>query len=390
MPQPRMFPCYSAPGRARPGERVSNAAVGSAKRLVKRTALQVLFHASRALQPARRPRVLVLPSNPPWDPASNLRAWIAAPELRRLGWRVTVVHPALTLPQRLRAIRAEAPAVIFMQQTRHPLNRPWLYAPAPVVLDADDADYLDPACHEVVVRCVSAAAAVVAGSRFVRDCFSRHHPDVSIIWTSTPVPRHGRVVRPRDRPPIVAWGHAAPFSYPEEAALVQRALLHAARQVRFSFWLFGTSAARAKPWFAPLEKAGLRCVAIAPARYDAYLRSVAKAAVGLQPVCLDNEFSRGKSFGKVLAYLAGKVAVIASDAVDHPLFFEDGENGVLVGNTAEEWGEAIRLLITDAGRRERIAERGHADFLERLTTPRFARLLDPVLRRAARAASREC
>ncbi|MEY8842268.1 hypothetical protein AB9K41_24835, partial [Cribrihabitans sp. XS_ASV171] len=51
--------------------------------------------------------------------------------------------------------------------------------------------------------------------------------------------------------------------------------------------------------------------------YDEFLASLRDVAVGLSPVHPDSDFSKGKSFGKILAYLDAKVPVICSEAVDH-------------------------------------------------------------------------
>jgi hypothetical protein len=67
------------------------------------------------------------------------------------------------------------------------------------------------------------------------------------------------------------------------------------------------------------------------------VRSLGSFAVGLHPVCTNHAFSLGKSFGKLLAYLAADVAIVTSNAVDHPLFFTDGVNGTLVGDDLEAW-----------------------------------------------------
>jgi glycosyltransferase involved in cell wall biosynthesis len=102
----------------------------------------------------------------------------------------------------------------------------------------------------------------------------------------------------------------------------------------------------------------------------------------VQPVCVESEFSRGKSFGKILAYLAGQVAVVASDAVDHPAFFRHGESGMLASDV-KSWADALELLLNDPERRESMAMAAHRDYETKLTTPAFARRLDGVLRRAA-------
>jgi hypothetical protein len=361
----------------------------AAKRVAKAILHEAFMHVQRGREPASAPRVMMFPSNDPWDAASNLRTWLVAPELRALGWRVTVVPPALGLEQRRRAVRLERPDVIFMQQTRHPLNQPKLYAPCPVVLDADDADCLDSRLSDMIAESARDAAAVVGGSTFIADWMRRHNPNTEVIWSCSPPPRTAPARHWRDRAPIVAWAHAAPFRYEEEAALIHRALQLAAARARFSFWLFGTTEAEARDWFAPLRRAGVDCAAISPLRYDGYLLKVAESAIGLQPVCTTTHpFSRGKSFGKVLAYLCGGVAVIASNDVDHPLFFDHRANGLLVDSQAEQWADGIVELVSDPALRCALAERGRADFLTRLTTPTFARLLTPILQRAAARTAR--
>jgi hypothetical protein len=353
------------------------------RRLFRQTLFEWRLHRSRRKSPRRRPCVVIFPSNQPWDAASNLRAWLIAPELERLGWRVVLVPEPLSLSQRQRILRLEHPDVVLLQQTRNPLNQPHLYPSFPCVLDADDADYLDPKHHERIVRCAEDAAAVIGGSRFVAQCLGRHNAVSHVLWTCTPKPERPPAIPPDQRAAVVAWAHASPLAYPHEAEFIQRVMVEVCRRTPCTFWLFGTTEAEAQTWFAPVREAGGTCVAIAPMAYDAYLAKVAEAGVGLQPVSLHNEFSQGKSFGKLLAYLAGQVAVVASDAVDHPVFFRPWENGVIVADEVPAWTDAIVRLLEDPALRTRVALAGWSDFHDRLTSEVFARLLDPVLRRAA-------
>jgi glycosyltransferase involved in cell wall biosynthesis len=274
----------------------------------------------------------------------------------------------------------ERPDVVLMQQTRHLLNQPQLYPDIPCVVDADDADYLDPRHHERIAAAAAAAAAVVGGNRFVAGCLGRHNPHHHVIWTCTP-PTPPPPVPPAARRPILAWAHASPLGYPVESKLVAAIVQQLAAATQFEFWLFGTNEAEAAGYLAPLRAAGAVCRALPPMDYDEYLRTTGACAVGLQPVCVENEFSRGKSFGKLLAYLAGQVAVVASAAVDHALFFR-GDNGCVVDDRVESWVAAIRPLLADPAHRERVALAGHRDFCQRLTTDVHARLLDPILRAA--------
>lgn len=338
------------------------------------------LYAERVREPKRRPTLVIFPSNQPWDPASRLRAWELAPQMRLLGWRVIVVPEALSLSQRRRVLSAEKPDVIVLQQTRHPLNRPHLYSPYPCVLDADDADYLDPAIQAEIVKGAEESAAVIGGSRFVAECLGRHNRNAHVVWTSTPAPPAPLGERPSARTPIVAWAHSDPLSYPAEAAFIQRVMLEVAKRTTCQFLLFGTSDERAREWIAPLTASGVQCSTRETMPYDEYLAVVSTAAVGLQPVCVENQFSRGKSFGKLLAYFVGQVPAIATDAVDHPLFFASGVNGFLLQNDELLWADAITRLLQEPELRDRIADTAWHDFKQKLSSEVFAASMDRILR----------
>jgi hypothetical protein len=352
-----------------------------ARRFARRLFYSAWLQWQRSSMERKRPCVVIFPSNQPWDAASNLRAWLLAPELRKLGWRAVVVPEALSLKQRLRILAVEKPDVILLQQTRHPLNDPRLYAPYPCVLDMDDADYLDLRIQAHISLCAKNAAAVVGGSRFVRDCLKEHNSFARVIWTTSPGPAEPPEIHPDRRQPIVAWAHATPLHYPTEAAFIQRVMVAVARRTRCIFWLFGTNEEEAKEWLSPIREAGATCETISMLSYPDYLERVAQAAVGLQPVCTENAFSRGKSFGKVLAYLAGQVAVVASNNVDHPLLF-DGSNGVLLENDVDEWADEIVKLMENVQHRSEIAIAGWNIFNSRLITSVSATLFDRVFREA--------
>lgn len=353
---------------------------GKLRSIARQQLFGLKLYAERILQPKTRPALVIFPSNQPWDPASRLRAWELAPWLRSLGWRVVVVPEALSLSQRLSILRAEKPDVILLQQTRHPLNRPRLYRPYPCVLDADDADYLDPNIQAEIAESAEESAAIVGGSKFVADCLGRHNKNSHVVWTSTPAPPAPLGDRPSNRAPIVAWAHSDPLNYPAEAEFIQRVMLHVAKRTKCQFLLFGTSQERARPWMEPLRSAGVLCASHETLPYDDYLAAVSTAAVGLQPVCVENPFSRGKSFGKLLAYFVGQVPAIATDAVDHPLFFKTGENGFLLPNDELLWADAIVRLVDEPGLRDRIADAAWLDFRQKLSTDVFATSMDRILR----------
>jgi glycosyltransferase involved in cell wall biosynthesis len=77
--------------------------------------------------------------------------------------------------------------------------------------------------------------------------------------------------------------------------------------------------------------------------------------VGLAPAAPD-EWSRFKSFVKILVYMAVGVPVVATAVGSAPEVIEDGSNGFLA-STREDWIEKIGALVSDFELRERM---GHA------------------------------
>lgn len=354
--------------------------VRRARSMARRVLSEIQTHHDRFGRAHGRPSVVIFPGSARRSSSSYLRAWRLGDELERQGWRALVVPEVLSLAQRRRFLRLEKPDVILLQQTRHPLNRPALYAPIPCVIDADDGDHMDPRHTERIAQWVGEAAAVVGGSRFVANWMAQHcRGPARVVWTCTPRSASAPALAPAAREPIVAWAHDTPLGYPHEATLMQNVFIAVARRTPAIFWLFGTTEDEAREWFAPIRAAGGTCTAIPRMPYEQYLDKVAEAAVGLQPVCLEAEFCRGKSFGKVLAYLNGQVANVASNNVDHPLFFRHGENGYIVENTVEAWTAAITKLLEDPQHREQVALAGYRDFERRFTYDVFGRLMSEVL-----------
>lgn len=222
--------------------------LANCRELLRRWVYWGRFARERRTHPTCRPCVVIFPSSQAWSASSNLRAWLVAPELERLGWRALVVPEPLSLAQRQRILRQERPDIVLLQQTRHPLNQPALYRPYPCVLDADDADYLDPRHHERIVRAATAAAAVIGGSRFVASCLGKHNPHSHVLWTGTPRPVAPPPVPPSQRAPVVAWAHATPLAYPREADFVQAVMTRVMHRKPCHFWLFGATEVGASEW----------------------------------------------------------------------------------------------------------------------------------------------
>jgi Glycosyl transferases group 1 len=318
--------------------------------------------------------------------SGELRSIALEPHLARFGWRLISVPPNLSLSQRRRIIGLDKPDLILLQQSRHPLNRPALYRDIPVVFDADDADILDSRCVDSVIECCRGSVSIIAGSRFLRDQFRIHNANVAVVWTSTYLEHVDGSIPANQRGPVVTWAHSGPLDYVEEAKFVRNVILKLARRAAFSFRLYGVAESRKQEvddYLEPLRKIGLSVQTVAPMPYHAFVQSLGNVAVGLHPVCTaTNPFSQGKSFGKLLAYLAADVAIVTSNAVDHPLFFKDNVNGMLLADDVDTWVERCERLINFPDLRQKIADAARADFRRRLTSVRAAELVAAQFDRA--------
>ena len=327
------------------------------------------------------PKVLMFPDQGRWSGSSMLWCWELASRLRAHSWNTIIVPPSFSLHQRKRVIRTVKPDIILMLKSRHKYNDPELYAPIPVVYIIDDADYADPKMTDRVASACKTSVCVIAGNRSVRDWCLQFNSQVHVVWVSHPVPHVWPARKPSERDPVVLWAHASPLGYPHEAALVQDVLIRAAKEIHFKFHLYGCSGRdeKTRRYCEPLTKAGIEVV-LQPyiRRYTNYLKSLKVGACGLHPVCLENPFSHGKSFGKSLAYLATDVPVVTSDNPDHSLFFRHGVNGMTPRNTSQ-WVEAIVKLIREPTLRDKLAFTARSDFERELSTERCAALVSKLM-----------
>jgi len=352
-----------------------------------RVVREAKLHVDRVRQPGDRPRAILFASQADSGGSGYLRAHAVGMALRARGWRTVMPNAHLSLSQRRRIVALERPDVILLQQARHPLNRPRYYPGVPTVFDLDDADILDERCASDVIECVAQSKAAIAGSRYVANLLKPHNPNVSVVWTCVDRDISAPVTPQRARGPVVSWASLNPAGFALEAEMIQRAMVALAGKTRFTFRLYGVrdrwgvrSSDWAERYVAPIRAAGAEIELIPLLDYDAFLTSLQSVAVGLQPVCPEDPHSAGRSFGKVLAYLIAGAAVVASDAVDHPLFFHDRQNGLLVPNQPEAWANACAELLANTELRERVATAGREDLGRRLVVSTAAEHLDRIFR----------
>lgn len=320
------------------------------------------------------PKVAFLPAKGTDDGAARLRHIELSKALKRLGWDTTVLSWRLSLSQRRRLLATLSPDIVVMQGVRHHLNRPSLYSGHRIVFDMDDADFHLPHLAEPVAKAVTQANAVIAGSTYIANWCSRAGAgQVHVIWTGTPTS-----VRPyrahRNRLPVVAWAQTRPHSYTREAAFVRYVMNGIARQVPEVVFRLYDRRADDPAWFGDEYKVEW----LAPLPYKAYVQSFNDVAVGLAPLSAQSPFSRGKSFGKLLAYMDRGVPSFVSDLGEPACFFTD-QSGV-VGNDPDHWiAKAVELLRMPE-QREEMAGHAYKEFERRLSIDAAARHTDRVLR----------
>lgn len=314
--------------------------------------------------------------------SSLLRVDRVAEVLRERAWSCVIAPPHLSVAQRRRLIAHMAPDIVFIHLARNAAHDPEFYPGRRVVFDMDDADWLNPRFRDRVAKCVAGAEGVIAGSRHLRDwCAANGARRMAVVWTGTPVSPGARPAHDA-RAPLVTWAQSDPFNYPAEFAFVEDVTTRlAARRggvrLRLYGWRDGDDAAR----LAPMEAAGVEIERLAPMPYAAFLASLRETAVGLSPVIESNAYSRGKSFGKILAYFDAKTPVVTSDAVDHPLLFTDragARNGVM-SNDPEVWVDEIDDLLASPARRDAMAANAFETLKARLSADAAARQVEAFL-----------
>ena len=362
-----------------------------------------VLHARDVLRPALRPVVRAGRSLPSWvtlaglarsaplalflpaasraDGAARLRIYNIAKGLKRHGWASLVVPSALTLAQRHRLIAAARPDVVVMQGARHALNRPEHYPGERIVFDMDDADFHLPHLAGPVHDAMPGVAAVIAGSTYVAEwCRGAGAPRADVVITGAPVSARPRPPQ-AGRPPVVVWAQTRPMTYTREAAFVREVMARVARARPDALFRLYDALKTDDPAFADsFRAAGIPTDWVPRSAYAKYLASFNDASVALAPLCPDTPFSRGKSVGKVLAYLDRKVPVIASDAGEHARVFTPGTG--VVSNDPHVWVAEILRLLGDAPARQEMADAGferfRAGFSLPVTAARVAGLLGEV------------
>ncbi|MFV0335559.1 MAG: glycosyltransferase [Tropicimonas sp.] len=294
-----------------------------------------------------------------------LRGYDVADALNTRGWCAVVLPKQLEPVQRQRVLRRLNPDISVLMTSRNQTNSHELLQGRRYVYDIDDADFHDPVMAERMERDIVASTGVIAGSRYVARWCEQFQPNTRVVWTGAK-PHPGTFPDHQERGPLVVWAQSQPERYTGEfdmvVAIMERV---AARRSGVRLRLYGDGEARDGGRSARLRQAGVTVEWLPFLDYGAYVASLGQAAVGLSPICTETPFSRGKSFGKILAYLDARVPVVTSDAVDHALLFEPGSG--VVSNDPDIWVESIERLLDSPQERDDMAARAHEIYRRRLS-----------------------
>src|SRR5208283_3025081 len=168
---------------------------------------------------------------------------------------------------------------------------------------------------QILEDCCRHCEGVICGSEFIAAWCRQFNNNVHVIWTCTPVPREEPALPPSERKPIVAWGHSAPLGFPDECELLRSIMAEVSTRRECELWLYGrVSPDQLGAFLEPFRASGIACRFWPFMSYERYLKTMHQVAVGLQPLG-DQVFAKGRSFGKVLAYLQNQVPVVCANAM---------------------------------------------------------------------------
>ncbi|MEO5823158.1 MAG: glycosyltransferase family 4 protein [Vicinamibacteraceae bacterium] len=279
-------------------------------------------------------------------------AWLAA-------------HAASRLPALLASRRADA---VWLERVLAP-GFEWLVRglKAPLVLDVDDAVWLEGLAGRATPRRARAASAVIAGNRYLADWFAAYCPRVHIVPTAIdcqriqPVPRTGPGF-------VMGWTGTSP-NFPYLAA-IEPAIEAVLRDLPGSALLV---VADRQPWLPRLAGRDVRFVRWSVA---SEVEALASMDVGLMPLA-DDEWTRGKCSFKMLQYMAAGVPSVVSPVGMNREVLALGESG-LGASGVDEWVDALRTLAMDPDRRARLGVTGRAVALAHFDVPVVAKQLAAV------------
>jgi len=218
-------------------------------------------------------------------------------------------------------------------------------------------------------RRARAAAAIIAGNRYLADWFGGYCAQVHVVPTAIDCQRIQPVLRTGPGF-VMGWtGTSGNFPY---LAAIEPALEAVLREVPGSSFVVVADRA---PSLARLAGRDVRFV---PWSMASEVEALAAMDVGLMPLA-DDAWTRGKCSFKMLQYMAAGVPGVVSPVGMNREVLGLGESSVAAAGV-DDWIEALRVLAADPDRRARLGATGRAVALEHFDVPVVAAQIAAVFR----------
>ena len=244
----------------------------------------------------------------------------------------------------------------------------------PLVLDIDDAVWLEGLAGRGLPGLTRQAAAAIAGNRYLADWLAPYCPNVHIVPTAIDCQRFSpasRLAGAAARPGfVIGWtGTAGNFRYLESIA---PALSRVLREVPGASLLV---IAEREPQLPALAGLPVTFVRWSPA---VEATALAGADVGIMPL-EDSEWTRGKCSFKMLQYMALGLPTVVSPVGMNRDVLAHGESGI-AAVSQDDWVAALRQLAGDADERHRLGTTGREVVLAHYDVPVVAARIAAALR----------
>ena len=323
------------------------------------------------IKACRRPVMFVSVSDSVSGFSSELRGKNPVELWRSQGINAILLPPQLEISQRRRLATLLKPEVVIHQTFRLEGNDPSLYPKAVNILDLDDADFLDPRIQPRMEASLKLCDGGVGGSRYTEAWIKTIVDASAVIWTGSK--QKNKSISISASTDNIVWAITSPLDNPIEAEFIKAILAECSQQYDFNFTVIGRGESEEiKAFFDPALRDKHKIIHHPFLPYDEFLTVLSSATAGLAPLFeQENDFNKGKSFGKILAYLTAGIPVITTYAADHELFFEDGVNG-FISNDPQHWLASIGKLLTDAQLRQQIIENAARDYNNKLSLEVYA------------------
>lgn len=206
----------------------------------------------------------------------------------------------------------------------------------PMVLDVDDAIWLNRGGHRVPALARSAQV-VVCGNKYLAEKFSAWNSNTVVIPTAVDTQMYNPGNAAGDGPDgvVIGWtGTAGNFPY---LYSMENALAEVLNRYKDSKVLVVADKA---PQFTKLAESRVEFVPWTPSTEQS---AVARMSIGLMPL-QDSEWARGKCSYKMLCYMAASLPVVVSPVGMNNQVLAQGKIGYSASNT-DEWIGALTDLI---------------------------------------------